>query len=61
MKKWYRSKMLWVNIIGIAAIILQCEYGFVINAEHEVIILGAINAILRFITKEKIVWTSKCL
>ncbi len=52
MKKWIRSKTLWINLIGIAAIILQCEYGFVINAEHEFLILGGINLILRLITNE---------
>lgn len=56
MKKWYKSKTLWTNAIGIAAIIIQCEYGFVINPEHEIIILGFINAILRLITKEEIIW-----
>ncbi len=52
MKKWIKSKTLWINLIGIAAIILQCEYGFVIKPEHEVIILGFINVILRAITNE---------
>lgn len=52
MKKWYRSKTFWVNLIGIGAIILQCEYGFIIEPEHEVMILGLVNLILRLITKE---------
>jgi len=52
MKKWIRSKTLWVNIIAIVAIILQTEYGFVISPEVEVAALGMINLILRAITKE---------
>jgi len=52
MKKWIRSKTLWVNIIAIVAIILQAEYGFVISPEVEVAALGMINLILRAITKE---------
>jgi len=52
MKKWYRSKTLWVNAIGIGAIILQYEYGFVLDAQYEIIILGIINGILRLITNE---------
>lgn len=44
--------MLWVNIIGIAAIIIQAEIGFVISPEIELGILAAINFALRLITKE---------
>lgn len=52
MKKWIRSKTLWINIIAIVAIILQAEYGFVVSPEIEVAALGAINLILRAVTKE---------
>ncbi len=52
MKKWIKSKTLWINLIGIAAIILQCEYGFVMKPEYEGLILTAINIILRAITNE---------
>lgn len=51
-KKWFRSKTLWLNVIGIAGIILQCEYGFVIDAELEFAILGGINVLLRLITNK---------
>lgn len=52
MKKWYKSKMLWLNVIGIAVIIIQAEYGYVISLEHQGLILGFINLLLRLITKE---------
>lgn len=52
MKKWYRSKTLWLNIIGIVAIILQCEYGFIVSPELELAALGIINLILRKYTNE---------
>jgi len=52
MKKWIRSKTLWVNIIAIVAIILQAEYGFVVNPELELAALGFVNLILRKYTNE---------
>lgn len=52
MKKWIRSKTLWMNIIAIAAIIAQVEYGFIINPEAQLLILSAVNLIMRAITKE---------
>jgi hypothetical protein len=56
MKKWYKSKMLWVNAIAIAGIIIRSEMGYTFTPEIELMILGAINMILRVITKEEIVW-----
>lgn len=52
MKKWVRSKTLWINIIAIVTIILQTEYGFVVTPELELMALGAVNLILRKFTKE---------
>lgn len=52
MKKWIKSRTLWVNIIAIATIVLQAEYGFIISPELELAALGIINLILRSITKE---------
>ena len=52
MKKWIRSKTLWINLIAIAAIILQAEYGFVVSPEIELGVLGIINLVLRAITNE---------
>jgi hypothetical protein len=52
-KKWYTSKTLWTNAIAIAAIVI---WGSELPIETVGIVLGVINAILRFITKEEIVW-----
>jgi len=52
MKKWIRSKTFWINVIAIAAIILQAEYGFVVSPELELAALGIINLILRKYTNE---------
>ena len=52
MKKWIRSKTLWANLIAIGVLILQVEYGFIVSPEIEVAALGAVNLILRMVTKE---------
>lgn len=52
MKRWIYSKTLWTNIIGVAVIIIQYEYGFVVSPEIQLAALGVINFILRCITNE---------
>ena len=52
MKKYIKSKTLWINLIAIAAIIIQAEYGFIVSPELEVAALGIINLILRKYTNE---------
>ena len=52
MKKWYYSRMLWINAIAIAAIILQSEVGYVLSPALQTAILGFINLVLRLITNE---------
>jgi uncharacterized membrane protein len=54
-KKWFESKTLWVNAISIVGVFLAKHFGIEITAEMTVTILGVINAILRFITKQPIV------
>ena len=56
MKDWWKSKTLWINLIAVGSIIVRAEFGLVLIPEAEIIILAAINMILRKITKEKIVW-----
>jgi hypothetical protein len=53
MKKWYRSKTLWINAIAITGIVLQSVTGQeIISTELQGIILGLINAGLRIVTNE---------
>ena len=54
MKKWYLSKTLWINGIAVAAMIIQAQYGFVINPEEQLAILAVVNLIIRAITKEEL-------
>jgi len=53
-KKWYLSKVLWVNAIATAAAIVQSQYGYVIPAEFQAYGLIAVNTILRLITKSEL-------
>lgn len=55
MKKWYFSKTLWVNVMAIAVIVAQGQFGYVVSADKQVAIMGIINFILRFATKEPII------
>ena len=52
MKYWIHSKVLWVNTIGIVAIIAQGQWGYVISPEIQVSVLAIINLILRTITTQ---------
>ena len=56
MKQWLKSKTLWVNIIAVAVIIAQGQFGYVVTPELQLSILAGINFVLRLVTKENIVW-----
>lgn len=50
-KKWYKSRMLWTNLIALLTV-----FGLEITAEEGVALLAAVNIILRLITKEELTW-----
>jgi len=53
MKKWYRSKTLWVNAIAVVGILVQSITGKeIINAELQGGILAVVNVVLRTVTSE---------
>lgn len=54
MKKIYKSKTFWVNLIALVALLLQLEYGLVVSAELQLTVLGLVNVVLRLVTKEQI-------
>ena len=56
-KKFWQSKTFYVNILAIAALVVQAQFDYELPAEAQVSILAAINVGLRFITKEEIVWS----
>lgn len=53
-KKWYASKTLWVNAIGLAAMIAQGAFGWVISPEYQAMALTVVNVILRAVTKTEL-------
>jgi len=52
MKKFWKSKTFWMNIIALVALALQIEYGFVASIELQAVALGIVNLMLRKYTNE---------
>jgi len=47
-KKWWSSKLLWLNVVATLIAIMQLLQGFTwFPAQYQVLILGILNAILR--------------
>ena len=55
-KEFWKSKTLWVNIIGLAAILYQGFNGEIVSIEMQTSLLAIANVMLRMITKDEIVW-----
>jgi len=55
-KKWYKSRTVWTNALGLIGAISAVSFGYELSAEMIAIGLTVINTILRFVTKEEIVW-----
>jgi hypothetical protein len=55
-KKFWTSKTLWVNVLGIVALGVQSYMGYVIPPEQQGLILLGLNGLLRLFTKEPVVW-----
>ena len=49
-KPFWQSKTFWVNLIAVAAMVIQSQYRFVVSAEDQLGVLAVINLALRFIT-----------
>jgi len=56
-KKWYLSKVVWVNTLALVGVMVQSITGKeFLTPELQIMGLGLINLFLRTITKENIVW-----
>ena len=53
-KDFWRSRTIWVNILSLVALVVQQQYGFVVDVELQGAILLVLNVILRFDTSESI-------
>ena len=60
MKKWYKSRVLWLNVLLAAGTVAEANIGFLREAVGPSAYLGVIsfaaacNALLRFVTSEKL-------
>lgn len=56
-KPLWESRIFWVNVVAIGIMVAQqAGIGYLIPADAEVVLLGAINLILRLVTREPITW-----
>jgi predicted histidine transporter YuiF (NhaC family) len=62
-KDFWKSKTFWVNLIAIIVFVIQMLWikDFAIPAEIQGAILAVINFILRWATKEEIIWDTRKL
>ena len=62
-KDFWKSKTFWVNLIAIIVFVIQMLWikDFVIPVEIQGAILAVINFVLRWITKEEIIWDTRKL
>ena len=62
-KDFWKSKTFWVNLIAIIVFAIQMLWikDFVIPVEIQGAILAVINFILRWATKEEIIWDTRKL
>ncbi len=47
MKKWYHSRILWLNIIALIATVVELATGYVLAAAIQDSIVAIINIVLR--------------
>ena len=52
MKKWYTSKILWLNILALVLTIVELATGYVLAAAIQDSIVAIINIILRTHTNQ---------
>ena len=54
-KRWFLSKVLWMNAIAFASLHFLPQYGFEITMEEQASLLVSINMLMRFLTKQPLV------
>jgi hypothetical protein len=53
-KQFWKSRIIWINIIGLIAMIVEYQTGVLLNNDIQLAILAVLNMILRFRTDEAI-------
>ena len=51
MKKWYKSKTVWTNVIAIVIAL-----GVDLREQEVIAVLALINLVLRIVTKDELTW-----
>ncbi len=52
MKKWYKSRTMLMNVIGVVVVVLTIIAGNETAVEFEAILLAALNLYMRLITSQ---------
>ena len=55
-KSIWASKTFWTNVIAAVAVAAQMRWGYVVDPSLQVLALAGINAALRKITNQAVVW-----
>lgn len=56
-KKWYLSKIVWVNAIAFVGVMAQAITDkTILTPELQIMALSVVNLVLRTVTKENIIW-----
>jgi hypothetical protein len=58
-KAWYLSRTLWFNLIAGIALIVQSQFGFLIDVDAQAGLLTVINLALRVITSQPLEWKTE--
>lgn len=53
-KSWYKSRIVWLNVLAAVALFLQQQFGYVFSVEIQGLVLMVLNTLLRFDTSEPI-------
>jgi hypothetical protein len=54
-KRWYRSKTVWVNVLGLAVLLLENRDLLHVDPELAAWLLAGANLALRFLTKTAVI------
>lgn len=54
MKKWYKSRGIWLGIVTVLASLIQMKTGLIIDGQAQGAILGVLVIIVRLVTSEEV-------
>jgi len=54
-KKFWESKTIWINALALMAMIVQLQWGFIVDPEFQLALLAIVGLFIRFKTDVKVV------